>query len=64
MLSGVLEHEVNGQSHRLEPGMVGIVRPEDTVAHRVLSDEPVTTLVIWAPAGELARFDGSGRSGG
>lgn len=60
VLSGVLEHEVNGESHRLEPGMVGIVRPEDTVAHRVLSDEPVTTLVIWAPGGELARFDRPG----
>lgn len=60
VLSGVLEHEVNGESHRLEPGMVGIVRPEDTVAHRVLSDDPVTTLVIWAPGGELARFDRPG----
>jgi len=60
VLSGVLEHEVNGERHRLEPGMVGIVRPEDTVAHRVLSDEPVETLVIWAPGGELARFDGVG----
>ncbi len=56
VLSGVLEHEVNGVPHRLDPGMVGIVRPEDTVAHRVLSDEPVRTLVIWAPGGELQRF--------
>ncbi|MEX2528600.1 MAG: cupin domain-containing protein [Gemmatimonadota bacterium] len=57
VLSGVLEHEVNGRRYRLEPGMVGIVRPEDTVAHRVLSEEPVETLVIWAPGGELSRFD-------
>lgn len=64
VLSGVLEHEVNGQSHRLEPGMVGIVRPEDTVAHRVLSEEPVQTLVIWAPGGELSRIEGRGGSGG
>ncbi|NIQ58650.1 MAG: cupin domain-containing protein, partial [Gammaproteobacteria bacterium] len=60
VLSGVLEHEVNGESHRLEPGMVGIVRPEDAVAHRVLSEEPVHTLVIWAPGGELSRFDRPG----
>lgn len=60
VLSGVLEHEVDGEAHRLEPGMVGIVRPEDSVAHRVLSEEPVRTLVIWAPGGELARFDRSG----
>jgi quercetin dioxygenase-like cupin family protein len=63
VLSGVLEHEVNGRSHRLEPGMIGIVRPEDTVAHRVLSEEPVRTLVIWAPGGELSRFAGPGDGG-
>ncbi len=63
VLSGVLEHEVNGVTHRLDPGMVGIVRPEDTVAHRVLSDEPVRTLVIWAPGGELQRFS-PGDAGG
>lgn len=56
VLSGVLEHEVDGEAHRLEPGMVGIVRPGDVVAHRVLSSEPVRTLVVWAPGGELARF--------
>jgi quercetin dioxygenase-like cupin family protein len=63
VLSGVLEHEVDGEAHRLEPGMVGIVRPGDVVAHRVLSAEPVRTLVVWAPAGELARFS-PGSAGG
>lgn len=62
VLSGVLEHDVNGVAHRLDPGMVGIVRPGDTVAHRVLSDEPVRTLVIWAPGGEIRRFS-PGESG-
>lgn len=57
ILSGVLEHELNGESHRLEPGMAGIVRPGDMVAHRVLSEESVRALVIWAPGGELERFE-------
>ncbi len=57
VLAGVMEHEVNGTARTLQPGMVGIVRPGDEVAHRVLSEEPVRTLVIWAPGGELARFD-------
>lgn len=56
VLSGRLDHVVNGQAHRLEPGMVGIVRPGDSVAHHVVSAEPVRALVIWAPAGELARL--------
>ncbi len=65
VLDGVLDHEVNGKSHRLEPGGVGIVRPGDQVIHRVLSDGPVRALVIWAPGGEVARlvpaFSGGGR---
>lgn len=56
VLDGLLEHIVNGESHMLTPGMVGIVRPEDTVVHRVAGDEPVRALVIWAPGGELARM--------
>jgi hypothetical protein len=47
---------VNGASHILEPGMVGIVRPGDTVAHGVSSEEPVRALVIWAPGGEADRI--------
>lgn len=64
VLSGVMEHEVNGTAHTLQPGMVGIVRPGDEVAHRVLSTEPVRTLVIWAPGGELGRFDRPAGPGG
>lgn len=56
VLSGVLEHVVNGEAHRLEPGMIGIVRQGDTVAHRVASEEPVKALVIWAPGGEAERL--------
>jgi quercetin dioxygenase-like cupin family protein len=56
VLSGRLDHIVNGHSHLLEPGMVGIVRPGDEVVHRVVSDEPVRALVVWAPGGEVSRI--------
>ena len=56
VLSGTLEHVVNGESHLVGPGQVGIVKPGDAVAHRVPGDEPVEALVIWAPGGETARI--------
>lgn len=56
VLSGRMDHVVNGESNVLEPGMVGIVRVGDTVSHVVLSDEPVKALVIWAPGGEVERI--------
>lgn len=56
VLSGVMEHVVNGVPHRLDPGMVGVVRPGDQVAHRVLSETPVKALVVWAPGGEAQRL--------
>ncbi len=59
VLSGELDHIVNDESHILTPGMVGIVRTGDSVVHRVVGDEPVKALVIWAPGGEI---DGSARN--
>ena len=56
MLSGKMEHIVNGESAVLVPGMIGIVRKGDTVSHKILSDEPVRALVIWAPGGEAERL--------
>ena len=56
VISGELEHVVNGKSQLLKPGMVGYVRPPDKVIHRVPGDTPVKTLVIWAPGGEEARI--------
>jgi hypothetical protein len=35
VLEGELEHVVNGKSYRLQPGMVGYVRPPDRVRHKV-----------------------------
>ena len=56
VLSGTLEHVVNGESHMVGPGEVGIVKPGDAVAHRVPGDEAVKALVIWAPGGEVGRI--------
>jgi len=56
VVSGTLDHIVNGDSHPLSPGMVGIVRPSDTVTHEVIGDEPVKAVVIWAPGGEVDRL--------
>lgn len=55
VLSGIYEHEVNGKLYRLKPGMVGIVRPGDTVRHLVPKDGAAKLLILWAPAGEAAR---------
>ena len=56
VLSGTLGHEVNGEMHVLTPGMVGVVRPEDSVRHVVPKEADVRLLVIWAPAGEAKKF--------
>jgi quercetin dioxygenase-like cupin family protein len=56
VLSGELEHVVNGKSHLLKPGMIGWVRPPDKVGHKVPGKEPARALVIWAPGGEAARI--------
>lgn len=57
VLEGQLEHIVNGERHVLEPGMMGWVRPPDSVVHRVSADAgPTKALVIWAPGGEAGRI--------
>jgi len=56
VVSGELDHVVNGTAHRLTPGMVGIVKPDDTVIHRVVGPAPVKVLLIWVPGGEVERL--------
>lgn len=56
VVEGVLGHEVNGEMHRIEPGMVGVLKPGDRVVHRVLGDGPVRALVLWVPGGESERI--------
>jgi quercetin dioxygenase-like cupin family protein len=56
ILSGELEHVVDGKSHLLKPGMLGFVRPPAKVNHVVPGKEPTKALVIWAPGGEAHRI--------
>jgi quercetin dioxygenase-like cupin family protein len=56
VLSGELEHVVNGKSTFLKPGMVGLVRPPDKVRHKTGPNGPTKALVIWAPGGEAGRI--------
>jgi quercetin dioxygenase-like cupin family protein len=57
VLEGELEHIVNGRSYPLKPGMLGFVKPPDSVRHKTAADgTPTKTLVIWAPGGEAARI--------
>lgn len=56
VLSGELEHIVNGERIVLTPGTLGFVRPPDRVRHRVGPAGPAKALVIWVPAGEAGRI--------
>lgn len=56
VLSGELEHVVNDTTYVLRPGMLGVVRPNDRVAHRVRASQPVRALVVWVPGGEADRL--------
>ena len=56
VVAGTQDHIVNGESHPLLAGMVGIVRPSDTVTHQVIGEVPVRAVVIWAPGGEVDRL--------
>lgn len=60
VLEGELDHIVNGESHILKPGMIGIVREPDLVVHRTNSPEGVRTLVIWPLGKEVDGFEASG----
>ena len=55
VLSGELEHIVNGERHVLKPGDLGFVRPPDVVNHKTSNAGPTKALVIWAPGGEAGR---------
>ncbi|MBT8079862.1 MAG: cupin domain-containing protein [Gammaproteobacteria bacterium] len=60
VLEGELDHIVNGESHILTPGMIGVVRARDRVVHRTHSAEGVRTLIVWPLGNEVAGFSGSG----
>ena len=54
VLSGELEHIVNGQSQILKPGMAAFVKPPDKVRHKV-GAAGATAVVVWVPGAEGSR---------
>jgi quercetin dioxygenase-like cupin family protein len=55
VLSGELEHVVNGKSEFLKPGMAGFVRPPDKIRHKT-GPAGAKVLVIWVPGEEVKRI--------
>lgn len=51
VVSGELDHVVNGVSHLLKPGMTGYVKPPDKVRHKT-GPAGATVVVIWVPGEE------------
>lgn len=58
VIEGELEHIVDGESHILKPGMIGIVRYPDEVIHKTASEKGARVLVIWPLGNEVKGFDG------
>jgi quercetin dioxygenase-like cupin family protein len=51
VVSGQLEHVVNGRSEILKPGMTGFVRPPDKVRHKT-GPAGAKVVVMWVPGDE------------
>jgi quercetin dioxygenase-like cupin family protein len=51
VVSGELEHVVNGQSHVLKPGMAGFVKPPDKIRHKT-GPAGAKVVVVWVPGDE------------
>lgn len=51
VISGELEHVVNGQSHILKPGMAGYVKPPDKIRHKT-GPAGAKVVVVWVPGEE------------
>lgn len=56
VLSGELEHVVNGKSEILKPGMTGWVRPPDTIRHKT-GPAGAKVVVIWVPGDEAKKIE-------
>ena len=54
VVSGELEHVVNGQSQMLTPGMAGFVKPPDSVRHKT-GPAGAKVVVVWVPGDEGRR---------
>ncbi len=55
VLSGELEHVVNGKSQLLKPGMAGYVKPPDQVRHKT-GPAGAKAVVVWVPGEEAKRI--------
>ena len=54
VLEGEFQHEINGRTYVLKPGMIGVVKVGDKVRHKTGAG-PVKLIMIWAPGEEGAR---------
>ena len=55
VVSGELEHVVNGKSYMLGPGMTGYVRPPDKIRHKT-GPAGAKVVVIWVPGDEAQKI--------
>jgi quercetin dioxygenase-like cupin family protein len=55
VLSGELEHVVNGKSYMLGPGMTGYVRPPDKIRHKT-GAAGAKVVVVWVPGDEAKKI--------
>jgi len=55
VLSGELEHVVNGKSYILGPGMTGYVRPPDKIRHKT-GPAGAKVIVVWVPGDEAKKI--------
>jgi quercetin dioxygenase-like cupin family protein len=55
VLSGELEHVVNGKSYILGPGMTGYVRPPDKIRHKT-GAAGAKVIVVWVPGDEAGKI--------
>jgi quercetin dioxygenase-like cupin family protein len=55
VISGELEHVVNGKSQILKAGDAGYVRPPDTIRHKT-GATGAKVVVIWVPGDEAAKI--------
>jgi len=55
VVSGELDHVVNGKSEILKPGMAGYVKPPDKVRHKT-GAAGAKVVAIWVPGAEAKRI--------
>jgi quercetin dioxygenase-like cupin family protein len=58
VIEGELEHIVDGESHVLKPGMIGIVRYPNEVVHKAHAENGARVLVFWPLGNEVKGLEG------